>query len=290
MKSICLLAAACLVSGLVSTSAHAGTLTLTTEEEAEFNNLMSTMKNSIIAAQQKYLQEKSASEPKLNRASLSVGYMNARASGLKNSGKSASMSLSRTLPSKDTVYGFASGSLSNSYSAGNNFNGDSFGLGAGYSHVSEFGIILNGSLAITRSDTDGLISAGQTDITASRSLSGRMSIGVSKPFVINAQDVLTPSLSVSQSVTHHGKPTFRLSPRVKYSRKFSPKWSGDISVGGSGSHKNITLSGRKAYIDLGLGTRYKITDDVSAGLSYKRTESTGGHHGNNVTFSLSTMF
>lgn len=240
-----------------------------------------------IESLKKPVSKKEATEPKKNKVSFSTGYSNAQATDKRSSGNSASISLSRQLSRTGTAYGFAFGSLSESYSAGNDFDGESFGLGAGYAHVIESGFILNGSFTLSRSDTDGLVTQG---ISASHSLLGKLSFGVSKPYVINNQDVVTPSLSLSQTVQSHGKPTFRLSPKVTYARQFSPKWRGNVSVGGSGSHKNITLSGRKAYVDLGLGASYLISDDISAGVSYTRTESTGGHHGNNASFSVSTPF
>lgn len=295
MKYIFLFTAGCLLSGLISIPAHAETFSLTieeaeeekpvtpltTEEKAKIQKLLESLKKS--------LPQKKEAEPKLNRASFSVGYSSARAISRASKGRSASLSLSRKLSKTDTVYGFTYGSLSNSYSAGNNFNGDGFGLGAGYAHVTGSGFILNGSVTLSHSETDGLVS-GSDNISASRSNSAKLSIGVSKPFVINTQDVLTPSLSISQTVSRHGKPTFRFSPKVSYARQFSPKWRGDVSIGGSGSHKNISLSGRRGYVDFGVGANYLITDDVSAGLSYTRTESTGGHHGNNALFSISMPF
>ena len=273
---------------LVSTQV-AGQSTLTAAEEAEQKVFLNNLQKSLATVTDKKKIEKKIE--KKNRVSLSTSYFDKRGDSKKLTGKSVSLSISRKLTATDSVFGYAFSSVRDTASSGNRFDGDSYGLGGGYARILSSGLVVNGSMTLSRSHGSGLSFATSIDIPRSSSKNVSFSLGASKPIVLNTRDVFTPSMTVSQSYSNKKTPGTTLSSKFTLARLFSEKLKGSVFVGGKKSlNKDITLAGSRAYASFGFGANYFITNQVSIGGNFTREESSGGHRGNSGSLSISTPF
>jgi len=234
------------------------------------------------------LQLQDKAKPKVNRASLSAGYskMNARHTDV--SSRSASISLSRQMTPRDTVYGFGFGSVTETISSRNEFDGKSFGMGLGYNKVLDNGVSVGGSLSYAHSHSDGLNFILSQKISETKTNSYSASLNVSKPFQLDDGYMLTPSLGVRQAISPNSTTIF--APKLNLTKQFSEVWSGSASVGLGVSNKLITLSKRKGYAEFGLGAGYKLKNNVLVQAGYKRQESTAAFHSDSLSLSTSLPF
>jgi len=234
---------------------------------------------------------KGRKEKKKNRVSFSTSYSDKWTDNVKVEGKTANLSISRKISKTETIFGYAFGAMSHTTSSGNEFNGDSLGFGGGYAYATGSGFVLTASGTYSNSQSSGLTFLTSRDITGTHSKTYGVSLGVSKPIVINSQIVVTPSISYGHTIGNEIKGSTTISPKVTVAGRFNDKFSGSTFVGISGSpHKKVTLSRRKVALNLGLGANYLITDRVSVGTSFTHERSGGNYQGNTGRLSIAAPF